>query len=107
MACICHPPSSAWVTPLARPRKRLPRPTGSSQPTLRATLCGMSKLEIAFSRPWLPPTEGLFWVVMLLENVYETRYQRPFEARRTRVDWSEWYVLDMFVSKYAMPPKTG
>ena len=29
----------------------------------------MSKLEMAFSRPELPPTDGLFWVVMLFENV--------------------------------------
>src|SRR5438128_12179777 len=69
MACICHPPSSAWAAPPALPRKRFPRPTGSSQPTLMARLCGTSKLEIAFSRPALPPTDGLSWVVMLLENV--------------------------------------
>ena len=69
MACICQPPSRIWVAPLASPRKRLPRPTGSSQPALTARLWGMSKLEMAFSRPELPPTDGLFWVVMLFENV--------------------------------------
>ena len=69
MACICQPPSSACVTPPASLRNRLPRPTGSSQPALSARLCGTSKDEIAFSRPALPPTDGLFWVVMLFDQV--------------------------------------
>jgi hypothetical protein len=54
---------------LAFARKRRPVPIGSSYPTLMAMLCGTSNEDRAFSRPRLPPTAGVFCVVMLFDQV--------------------------------------